>query len=93
MVAHPTGRRFRALQSAFWRNNPNGTPCWICGQPIDQTISNPRHPLARSIDHVYPLAHGGPALDVALWRPAHYRCNSKRGAGRAVVKANTSREW
>lgn len=104
MVAHPSGGRFRSLQRLFWQQNPPGTPCWLCGEVIDQTIScspqlpgrrpNPLLRWSRSIDHVIPLAAGGPELDISLWRPAHYGHNSSRGDGtRPRVTTTVTRTW
>ena len=67
------------LEKLFKRD---GGICWICGEPCDygdgrkdksgNFIVGPSYP---SIDHVYPLSHGG----AHTWqnvRLAHHRCNT-----------------
>lgn len=63
--------------------------CWLCGRPGADTI-----------DHVIPLAKGGPPLDRQNLRPAHgakqpWGCpgNYGRGAGRMDEMPPTSRQW
>lgn len=53
--------------------------CWICQGWVDQAL--PREdPMSRTVDHVVPVARGGPAIpDRAGVRLAHRRCNSARG--------------
>lgn len=55
----------------------HGNQCHICNEPIDMTLdrSDPDYP---SVDHVVPLALGGPHTQDNL-RPAHMRCNSLKG--------------
>lgn len=57
--------------------------CHLCGKPGADTV-----------DHVIPLSLGGPPLDPANLRPAHSRCNSRRG-NRMTARPplNTSRQW
>lgn len=61
------------------------THCGIpdCGAYVDQTLPA-NHDLARSVDHIIPLADGGP--EYARWnvRLAHRICNSRRGATHAT---------
>lgn len=57
------------------RGKPN---CGICGEPIDYTLKYP-HPDAYVVDHVIPLAHGGPDTR-ANKQAAHNRCNSTKRA-------------
>ncbi len=65
-----------------WRTicERDGYVCWICGEAIDSSLRVPdkRAPTA---DHVVPLRCGGSDDDSSL-RPAHFSCNSRRGAGR-----------
>jgi 5-methylcytosine-specific restriction endonuclease McrA len=56
--------------------------CWLCG-----------HDGADSVDHVIPLSRGGARLDPANLRPAHSRCNSKRGNKMVTTAMRTSRRW
>lgn len=47
-----------------------GGKCGICGDPVSlETFT---------IDHIVPLARGGPHLFSNL-QPAHFACNSKKG--------------
>jgi 5-methylcytosine-specific restriction endonuclease McrA len=82
--------------------------CWLCGHPIDLTLPY-RDPLTGrvnalswSLDHVVPVARGGPTVDRANARAAHYGCNSARGDGAPRGQARnqpqraaliTSRDW
>lgn len=56
----------------------HGTRCWICRERIDMAAKAPA-PSSFSVDHVVPLALGG-WHDLTNLRPAHFRCNSLRGA-------------
>lgn len=58
----------------------DGFVCWLCGEPIDPGFRGP-HRLGPSVDHVVPIVAGGSDDDSNL-RPAHYGCNSRRGAAR-----------
>lgn len=75
--------------------------CHICGGALDFQAA-PRSPLSPSVDHIVPLAmaqgldaaaRSQIALDVANLRPAHYGCNSRRGARRPVVRRKASQAW
>jgi len=88
-------RRVRALVL------DGATLCSLCGGELDLTAP-PRSPQAPSVDHVIPLAElqrydpetrRRMALDPALLRPAHYGCNSRRGAGRRPTARRTSQQW
>jgi len=73
-----------------------GVCCWLCGQPIDLSIRwNPRcpDPGYGTLDHLRPLARGGAPLDLRNLRPAHYGCNSRRGALMRRRVLRTSRQW
>lgn len=54
-----------------------GGRCGICRLPIDQALRWP-HPLCLTLDHIHPLAAGGPDTEDNLW-PAHRRCNEEKG--------------
>ena len=58
----------------------DGDDCWICGQPIDFTITDLNDPMSRSRDHVIPRAAGGPDT-IGNKRLAHRKCNCDRGSG------------
>lgn len=55
-----------------------GTTCHLCLKPV-RLDAPPRHPLRPSADHIVPRSHGGTNA-IANLRPAHYGCNSRRGA-------------
>jgi 5-methylcytosine-specific restriction endonuclease McrA len=66
-----------------------GRTCWICGHPIEGQIS---------IDHVIPRKHLPKErwYDLELLRPAHLRCNLKRGTKNAAAvntQRKPSRSW
>lgn len=50
-----------------------GGPCHICGRPIDYGLPH-LDPLSFVVDHVIPLALGGPDT-LANKLPAHRSCN------------------
>ena len=58
------------------------TTCWICGQPVDKTLTGPEGP---SVDHVIPRRDGG-TNQLDNLRLAHLRCNSARQAGERVKR-------
>ncbi len=75
-----------------WDELPFGTAA------IDTTIEWP-DPASKSVDHIIPISMLPPDSPL-LWRqenlkPAHLRCNSARGSGRAeeAVECRTSRDW
>jgi len=51
--------------------------CYLCGLPIDHEAP-PRSRYSPSVDHVIPLAAGGPAYDRANLRAAHFGHNSSK---------------
>lgn len=71
------GRPWRRLQAQVFATE---THCHLCGEWVNQTLP-PRHPEARSIDHLIPLAHGGDPLARHNARLAHLGCNARKGAG------------
>lgn len=72
----------KAHEAGRWRRicARDGYVCWLCRELIDPAFLGP-HPLGPSVDHVVPIAAGGTDDDSNL-RPAHYGCNSRRGAAR-----------
>jgi 5-methylcytosine-specific restriction endonuclease McrA len=50
--------------------------CGICGQPIARVLRHP-HPESVTVDHIIPLARGGPHSYGNL-QLAHLRCNSRK---------------
>jgi 5-methylcytosine-specific restriction endonuclease McrA len=63
-------RRVARLKQAVRRIY--GNECWLCRLPID-------NPSEYSIDHVVPRSLGGEMWSLDNMRPAHFRCNAKRG--------------
>jgi len=69
-------RRWNEVIRPMCRNRDAlaNAPCWICGQPIDYTITD--GPEAWSPDHYRPRrANPELGLDPDNIRPAHRRCN------------------
>lgn len=70
-----------------------GTPCWICRKPINYELTG-RSPMAPTLDHLVPRFMGGDVLDPANLAPAHFACNSRRGAvQRNAAGPRPSRRW
>lgn len=90
----PRPRHQRAPQPESGQGDPRGTQawrrlcaqvyaeethCWLCHEWVDQTLPR-EHPMSRTVDHVVPVARGGPPIpDRDGARLAHRRCNSERG--------------
>src|SRR5690606_11073106 len=91
-VAKWQGRKGRPWRRIVAQLKTTDRTCWLCHHPIDIDLPV-THPLSYTVDHVVPRSRGGaPTLDNA--RPAHRRCNSRRGnrAPRAEPM-RTSRAW
>lgn len=68
--------------------------CWLCGKVIEHDVYPPRHPQSPSVDHVIPMSKGGPELDRANLRAAHFGCNAQRGDRMPKpCPFPTSRQW
>ncbi len=69
---------YRAARKAL---REMGRPCWLCGRAIRYDLKGP-HPLSFSADHVREPGRIAADLlhDPSNLRPAHYGCNSARGA-------------
>lgn len=61
----------------------DGWSCQLCGDPVDRSLRHP-DPMSGSIDHVVPLAAGGPHT-YANVQLAHLRCNISKGARHAAA--------
>jgi hypothetical protein len=70
-----SGRPWERAKHLVYREE---THCWLCHQPVDQTLDQ-RHRMARTVDHLVQLTHGGPHLARTNHRLAHRSCNSIRG--------------
>lgn len=98
----PTELRHTTRRDRHRRKVAQGQPpCHLCGEPIDYAASH-LEPLSFTIDHVIPLAKGGPDqlyLDDGTPQivAAHRRCNLKKGDGghdiKAAVAYITDRCW
>lgn len=51
--------------------------CGICGRALNFE-HKPPHPLAPCIDHIIPIAKGGPPSDIDNLQLAHYHCNRRK---------------
>lgn len=85
---YSNGARRRAIR-ARWE--AIGAPCALCGRPIDYDLPA-GHPMAFEVDEVVPVSRGGDPLDFANTQPAHRICNQRKGNGRAVAVATSSRD-
>ncbi|QDF19817.1 HNH endonuclease [Mycobacterium phage LilSpotty] len=63
-------------------------PCGICGQPIDYTLPHD-DPWSFVVDHVIPIAAGGPDT-LANKQAAHRTCNSVKSD---ALPDPTGTEW
>jgi 5-methylcytosine-specific restriction endonuclease McrA len=85
-VVRDAGRRRRARLAAVAREpyepsaifERDGWSCWLCGRGLDPDAPI-NQPAAPTVDHVVPLAAGGPDTPANL-RAACRSCNSRRGA-------------
>ena len=100
-------RRYKTASAAWIRNQDPGSPCCLCGDPVDTSL--PRTvPAGPTVEHRLPvrdiLAQADTqqqALDLAcnedLWDLAHRVCQDRQGAsvtnGRAAVVYEPSRDW
>lgn len=67
---------------AWDRDRKARTVCWICGQPVDYSVSASSTDESWEPDHVQPV-HMRPDLELDLnnIKAAHRRCNRARGDG------------
>lgn len=56
-----------------------GTPCWICGHPIDTGLPS-GDPMSLECDELVPVSLGGSPLDRSNVARAHRCCNNWRRA-------------
>ncbi len=68
------GHRWREAQRPVFEQE---THCWLCGGYVDTRL-HPRHPQARSVDHLIQLQHDGDPHARSNCRLAHIGCNSAR---------------
>lgn len=85
MKQRNTRRRNRLLRIETQPYRPvqiyerDGWRCHLCLGRIKRTAVVP-HPLAPTIDHLIPIADGGPDAPSNV-RAAHFLCNARRGTG------------
>ena len=85
------------IQYDDWRKlaaqavNVYGSVCHLCGQPINLTLTGTRDPMRLSLDHLIPRSRGG-TNSIENLRPAHFRCNSARGARPIAPHAKRERD-
>jgi 5-methylcytosine-specific restriction endonuclease McrA len=65
------------------------THCWLCGEPVDKTLSG-MHPMGPTMDHIVPLSQGG-ATSLGNCRLAHRAHNTARGT--KPIVPTTSHQW
>lgn len=100
-------RRYKTAARAYIAAAEPGTPCALCGDPVDTTLPS-TDPDGPTVEHTLAIrdilaaaetqAHAlDLACDTALWGVAHSTCQSRQGAsvtnGRAVVVYEPSRDW
>lgn len=100
---HP-GRSGWAWEKVRAQVLASSSVCWLCGRQLDFDAP-PRSKWSPSVDHLVPLKtlrgmdpvlQREIALDARFLRPAHYACNSRRGARRIPPQPpprRQSREW
>ena len=71
------GHRWRQAQKKVFDTE---SICWLCGEPVDPRVSaqGPLARLARSVDHLVQLQHGGDPYDRHNLRLCHLGENSAR---------------
>ena len=90
MPRHPgrSGHAWRQVRAAVLATSDI---CWLCGKPgansVDHIIS------LKAMRSLPPAEQRSLALNPANLRPAHFRCNSARGARTAVPQGTPSRVW
>lgn len=62
----------------------DGWMCGLCHQPVDPALTFP-DPMSASLDHIVPMARGGPHLRHNV-QCSHFICNSRKGAGAAPTR-------
>jgi hypothetical protein len=67
-----SGRPWKRVQQQVFDEEDD---CCRCGGYVDQTIADPNHPMARSVDHLVERQLGG-TDDRANLRLAHRGCNA-----------------
>ncbi len=69
----------------------HGARCHLCGQPINLALTGTRSPMRLSLDHLVPRSQHG-THEPSNLRPAHFACNSRRGARDAAAIVGHTRD-
>jgi len=69
------GHRWRTLRARVVHDEDE---CALCGEPVDKDLPYP-HPGSPVVDHLIPLARGGPEYDRANLALMHRSCNRAKG--------------
>ena len=90
-VSGRSGHRWRELRKRLRAELP--PVCSICGGYIDRALTYP-DPWSWTLDHALSLADF-PELAEAVenLRPAHKRCNERKGRGGTPDPPRASRKW
>lgn len=90
-----SGRNWRKVIEFVRRELP--WVCWVCGNPILKHLNHATDPMGHTVDHDPPrktlLLLGLDPEDPRYLRPAHRRCNSRKGSGEAPIPPKASRRW
>jgi len=84
-----------ARDKARTRLRRQGSPCWLCGKPIDYTLKTP-DPGSFELDHKLPrITHPELDMDPNNWAPSHRACNRAKSDGPVIgtKQVPTSRRW
>jgi 5-methylcytosine-specific restriction endonuclease McrA len=83
-VGGTTWARIRAHHKKAAMNA--GTPCAICGTPIDWD-AHPHSPAAYQLDHIIPLSRGGHRHEPSNLQAVHRYCNRLKSDKNTVSAA------
>lgn len=84
------GRPWRRMCALVYETYP--AVCWLCHHQIDTDLPE-TDAMSATVDHVIARDKGGSSTDINNLRPAHRRCNSRKGNRQAVRQPVTSRVW
>lgn len=99
-----TSGPYKRLRAAFIARHPSGSPCCLCGRPIDTSLSG----MAKwgpTVEHHVPVSvlrrHAATwadlvalCCDVSTWGIAHRTCQQRQGAsmgGRVIAARKAAR--
>jgi hypothetical protein len=97
MVAKNAGRSGRNWRKVVEQAKRELPPvCWICRNPINRALDK-NDAMSWTLDHDPPrkllLELGLDPEDPRYLKPAHRRCNSRKGTGEAPIPPKASRHW